>query len=165
MAPLLSLNGDSSSGISNAAIRGSGVYVRTSAGWSESARAMKSDRAYEDLALYEDFGDACRPVPVSAAEEIAMVGSQAKYQGFWFGLGSVWTAAGTRVRIPSTQGTPDRFAALFYDGPDNALVAALPGAQVHNPRELIGGITMLVRLDDLDGYRETITPITGVTQG
>ncbi len=35
--------GESSSGISNAAIRGTGVYVRASASWSASARAMKCE--------------------------------------------------------------------------------------------------------------------------
>ncbi|MFH8251274.1 hypothetical protein ACH3VR_12960 [Microbacterium sp. B2969] len=148
----------------DSAIRGTGVYVRTADGWFASARAMKPGHAYEDLALYGDFGDEDSPVPISEAREIVMVWSEALYRGFWFGLGSVWTADGTRVRCPSAPGTPDRFGALFYDGPDNDIVASLPGAEVHNPRGSNGGITMLVRLDDLQGYRETLEPVTGVTQ-
>ena len=117
-------------------IRPTQQYALVDGTWYESARIFDDGRypASGEIALYAPSGRRFT-VAASAVATMQMVRAEARYRGYWFQIGSLWSTPASpglpdvnrgRIRGAVPSGARDVFAAMLYRGPDGVAVAELP---------------------------------------
>lgn len=148
-------------------IRESAFWVRSQGRWSMSNRGFRADSRISADDRIDVFtgADGNETVQLFAAQVEAVCGVDAfaEYEGYWLGLGSLWTADKVRIRRAVPASEPDCFALLWVDLDDSSpweQIRELPGAVFHDPRSSNGLVSIMVRVSDLTDYREEVTDLS-----
>lgn len=141
-------------------IRATGTWVLTTDGWFTSVVRITKKASPARLVVYDHEGNGQREFPREDVLRVERVESEALYNGHWIPLVATWRVDETPVRAPLPPRQPGLMARLYYDsGPDFDAIASLPRAEVHDPRALFGGVSLLIPLTEIESHRETVTPL------
>ncbi|MCJ1708342.1 hypothetical protein [Microbacterium sp. VKM Ac-2923] len=141
-------------------IRSTGTWVLTPAGWFAPTRRIEVGELPSEVFLYDHEGVGHRKVPSDAILRAEQVDSEAVYEGHWIPLVSTWTHDMVRAYAPLPRSDGGYLAVLYtYSSPEWNTLITLPGAEVHDDRGGNGGVSFVVALDALDGYRQTATTL------
>ncbi|WP_395638160.1 hypothetical protein [Pseudolysinimonas sp.] len=153
-------------------IRSTQQYALVDGDWYETARFFEGGRypVTGEVALFDSSTGERFVVPAAEIERIESVTSEARYRGYWFEIGSLWSTPNRpsfaekdrgRIRGAVPSGAPGVFAAMIYRGSDGAAVAALPGIEPGNewpPSDRRP--TATVPVSELESYRESVHPLS-----
>lgn len=141
-------------------IRSTGTWVQTVDGWFVPTWRIKVGETPSEVSLYDHEGTGYRRVTLDAILRAERVESEALYRGHWIPLVSTWTPDMVHAYAPLRRAQGGYLAVLYlYTSPEWDTLITLPGAEVHDDRGGNGGVSFLVALDALDGYRQTVTTL------
>ncbi|MDQ1135393.1 hypothetical protein QE410_000192 [Microbacterium sp. SORGH_AS 1204] len=141
-------------------IRSTGTWVQTVEGWFVPTRRIEVGKSPSEVFLYDHEGIGYRRVPFDAILRAERVDSEALYEDHWIPLVSTWTHNMVHAYAPLPRSQGGHLAVLYtYSSPEWSTLITLPGAEVHDDRGGNGGVSFVVALDALDGYRQTVTTL------
>lgn len=145
-------------------LRSTGTWIETTDGWFVSTYRIKPGTIPSRFVVYDHEGPGQREIPPWDVLAVERVESEGLYQGHWIPLVSISKSDETAVWSPVPRDQLGSFAMLYYDnGPEFDAIAAIPGAAVHDPRSLYGGVSLRVPVPEIEDYREKVIPLAGST--
>ena len=147
-------------GLAPGHVRPGGVYARVGDEWMLSTQTWVGHTNLPWVELRPSDGGVPFRVSPEQVQTAIRVRPEVEYAGYWFDLGSLWTASRERIWTVTDTLNADCFADLLYHGDHPSEVGALPGARVQSGRGDMGGVALTVRLSDVTGYRETVQEVT-----